>query len=310
MEALLEEVEASPVQTLEERPSAARRAVTALFFVNGMLLATWVSRIPAIEGLRGFNHAMFGLALLVVAAGAIVSMPIAGALSASIGTGRICQYSALTYCFVLPLLALIPSPAIWGLALFVFGAGHGALDVAMNAQAAAIEQRYHRSIMSSFHALFSIGGLTGAVTGGLLALGVVALCTMMGEGAMADWSAVYLKQTMGTSEGLAAVLALIGFACVGAGFATIVPMVFSAAGRSRGIAPGVAMATVTTMGYFGFLAGPPFIGITAELLGLRCALGIIAATSLLIVILSPALRGSGSSAKGILCLASRSHAAN
>jgi MFS family permease len=364
LEALLEEVEARPVQALEEPPSAARRAVTALFFVNGMLLATWVSRIPAIEGLRGLNHAMFGLALLVVAAGAIVSMPIAGALSASIGTGRICQYSALTYCLVLPLLALIPSPAIWGLALFVFGAGHGALDVAMNAQAVAIEKRYHRPIMSSFHALFSIGGLTGAVTGGLLAtlrmrpethfcliaavlgvtvlatfphllrfaeprivsskksltfrlpdrgliaLGVVALCTMMGEGAMADWSAVYLKQTMGTSEGLAAVLASIGFACVGAGFATIVPMVFSAAGRSRGIAPGVAMATVTTMGYFGFLAGPPFIGITAELLGLRCALGIIAATSLLIVILSPALRRDGSSAKGVLCLASRSHGPN
>ena len=146
---------------------------------------------------------------------------------------------------------------------------------------------------------------------------------------MADWSAVYLKQTMGTSEGLAAVgygafsiamaagrftgdwlsahfrpvnlvrgggllavtgmllalfaqhpvLALLWFACVGAGFATIVPMVFSAAGRTPGIAPGVAMATVTTMGYFGFLAGPPFIGFTAELLGLRCALGIIGATS-------------------------------
>jgi predicted MFS family arabinose efflux permease len=414
LEALLEEVEARPVQALEEPPSAARRAVTALFFVNGMLLATWVSRIPAIEGLRGLNHAMFGLALLVVAAGAIVSMPIAGALSASIGTGRICQYSALTYCLVLPLLALIPSPAIWGLALFVFGAGHGALDVAMNAQAVAIEKRYHRPIMSSFHALFSIGGLTGAVTGGLLAtlrmrpethfcliaavlgvtvlatfphllrfaeprivsskksltfrlpdrgliaLGVVALCTMMGEGAMADWSAVYLKQTMGTSEGLAAVgygafsiamaagrftgdwlsahfrpadlvrsggllavmgmllalfsqnavLALVGFACVGAGFATIVPMVFSAAGRTPGIASGVAMATVTTMGYFGFLAGPPFIGITAEQVGLRCALGIIAATSLLIVILSPALRRDGSSAKGVLCLASRSHGPN
>jgi hypothetical protein len=84
MEALLKEREARPVQVLEERPVAARRAVTALFFVNGTLLATWVSRIPAIEGLRGLNHATFGLALLVVAAGSIISMPIAGALSARI----------------------------------------------------------------------------------------------------------------------------------------------------------------------------------------------------------------------------------
>jgi hypothetical protein len=58
------------------------------------------------------------------------------------------------------------------------------------------------------------------------------------------------------------------------------------------------MASVTTMGYFGFLAGPPFIGFTAELLGLRCALGIIGATSLLIVMLAPALGGGWPSAKG------------
>jgi Major Facilitator Superfamily len=123
MEALLE-VEARRVQILEERPEAARRAVTALCFVNGMLLATWVSRIPAIERLRGLNHATFGLALLIVAAGAVISMPIAGSISARIGTGRICQFSALTYILALPLLALVPNPATWGLALFVFGAGH------------------------------------------------------------------------------------------------------------------------------------------------------------------------------------------
>jgi fucose permease len=328
-------------------------------------------------------------------------MPIAGALSARIGTGRICQFSTLTYCLALPPLALIPDPTIWGLALFVFGAGHGALDVAMNAQAVAIEKLYHRSIMSSFHALFSIGGLTGALMGGflatlgmrpethfclmavvlgctalatfphllpfaelpgsvsskekspfrlpnpgLLALGVVALCAMMGEGSMADWSAVYLQRSVGTSEGLAAVgygafsiamaagrftgdwlsahfrpvnlvrsggllavtglllallarhpvLALLGFACVGAGFATIIPIAFSAAGRTPGIPPGIAMATVTTMGYFGFLAGPPLIGFTAELLGLRCALGIIVATSSMIVMLAPVVGQGCSSA--------------
>jgi MFS family permease len=95
------------------------------------------------------------------------------------------------------------------------------------------------------------------------------------------------------------VLALLGFACVGAGLSTIVPMVFSAAGRIPGIAPGVAMASVTTMGYFGFLAGPPFIGFTAQLLGLSCAFGVIVATSLLIVMLAPAVGRGWSSTKGI-----------
>src|SRR5258708_13756568 len=128
MGALLEEVEAKPVQVLEERPVAARRAVMVLFFVNGTLLATWVSRIPAIEALRGLNHATFGLALLVVATGAIISMPIAGALSTRLGTVRICQFSPLTYCLALPLLALLPDPAISSLALFAFGPGNAHPD--------------------------------------------------------------------------------------------------------------------------------------------------------------------------------------
>ena len=71
-----------------------RRAVTALFFVNGALFATWVSRIPAIESLRDLNHATFGLALLIVALGALISMPITGAVSARIGTGQIWRFAS------------------------------------------------------------------------------------------------------------------------------------------------------------------------------------------------------------------------
>jgi hypothetical protein len=109
--------------------------------------------------LRGLNHATFGLALLVVATGAIISMPIAGTLSARIGTGRICQFSALTYCLALPPLALLPDPTIWGLALFVFGTGHGALDVAMNAQAVAI------GLAAAGYGVFSIAMAAGRFSG-------------------------------------------------------------------------------------------------------------------------------------------------
>jgi len=174
----------------------------------------------------------------------------------------------------------------------------------------------------------------------LVALGAVAFCIMMGEGAMADWSAVYLRQTTGASEALAAagyavfsvamaiarfsgdslsarlgpvlmvrlgsalaavgltlallhgapVSGLIGFAAVGAGFATIVPQVFSAAGRTPGMDPGPALATTTTVGYSGFLIGPPLIGFAAEAIGLRGALGLIVATSVVAIILAPNVR--------------------
>jgi hypothetical protein len=84
--------------------------------------------------------------------------------------------------------------------------------------------------------------------------------------------------------------ALIGFAAVGAGFATIVPQVFSAAGRTPGMDPGPALATTTTVGYSGFLIGPPVIGFAAEAIGLRGALGLIVATSLVAIVLAPNVR--------------------
>ena len=176
-------------------------------------------------------------------------------------------------------------------------------------------------------------------TGGLLALGAVALCVMMGEGAMADWSAVYLRSVLSTNESFAAagyaafsiamaagrffgdrasarigptnlvrwggllaamglslalvarhpLTALIGFALVGVGFATIIPMVFTAAGSVAGVAPGIALASVTTMGYFGFLVGPPLIGFVGELIGLPSALGIVVLASVAAVALAPAV---------------------
>jgi len=351
-----------------------------------MLFATWVSRIPVIESSRGLTHATLGLELFVLALGAMIAMPLSGLLSARLGSDQICRIALLLYAGTLPLLGLAPNITLFTLALFVFGLGHGALDVAMNAQAVSVEKSYRRPIMSSFHALWSTGGLVGAALGGsiaalglppalhfslaaallggvgitsfrhlqpnkpqetvnaidkaplfqlpsrgLLALGAIALCVMMGEGAMADWSAVYLRKILSTTEGLAATgyaafsiamatgrffgdrlaahfgpaalvrgsasfallglvlllstpyssIALLGFACVGIGFAPIVPMVFSAAGHRPGINPGVALASVTTLGYLGFLLGPPVIGFAAGLIGLHLALSLLLVSTLL-----------------------------
>ncbi|MES2571609.1 MAG: MFS transporter [Verrucomicrobiota bacterium] len=377
--------------------TTARLSVATLFFINGVLFASWVSRIPAVQSERGLNHAQLGLGLLVMALGALAAMPTAGWFSSRFGSRRVTQVTALACCASLPLLAIQAGPAFFAFALFVFGVAHGLLDVTMNAQAVAVEETYERPIMSSFHALFSVGGLVGAAFGAgiatagmapslhftgiallamicvalivfprlmengkaakplagvqarprfrwppgrLLVLGTVAFCVMMGEGAMADWSAVFLRRFAGTSDGVAAagyaafsiamalgrfsgdrlsarfgavvlvraggafaaaglslalawpqpIAALIGFAAVGAGFATIVPLVFSAAGRMPGLSPESALATATTIGYSGFLIGPPLIGFAAQAIGLRGALGIVVAMSILMVVLAPSLR--------------------
>ena len=79
-------------------------------------------------------------------------------------------------------------------------------------------------------------------------------------------------------------VSLLGFAAVGAGFSTVVPQLFTASGRVPGVVPEAGVTAVTTMGYLGFLVGPPLIGFAAELMGLRAALGLVVFTSALLVV--------------------------
>ena len=78
--------------TTPRLPTASRIAVAALFFVNGALIGNWVARIPAIKAGLGLNDGVFGLALLAMAGGALVAMPLAGGLSARFGSHRVTQY--------------------------------------------------------------------------------------------------------------------------------------------------------------------------------------------------------------------------
>jgi fucose permease len=87
-------------------------------------------------------------------------------------------------------------------------------------------------------------------------------------------------------------LGLIGFACLGAGTALVVPTVFSAAGRLPGLPPGVAIATASALGWIGFVCGPPLIGQLASIAGLRTALAVLPALALLVaaaIIRTPSL---------------------
>jgi predicted MFS family arabinose efflux permease len=371
----------------QSAPSAARLAVAGVFFVNGAVFANWVTRIPVIQQKLGLSNGALGVAILGMAVGALVSMPTMGWVLTRLESRSAIRITGLCYCATLPLLPLAPNLLTLVMTLVMFGAFNGAMDVAMNAQGVAVEQRYQRPIMSSFHGWFSVGGMVGASGSGVLAsvgvdpiphllgaalllgivtifasrrllstdidtvshepafavptrsllsLGVVSFCVLLGEGAMADWSAVYLRRTLGTGLGLAAAgysvfslamavcrftgdslsqrlgpvkmvrfggivaatglglsliiaqpfVAFIGFACAGAGFSTIVPIVLSAAGHTPGMPAGLSIAAVTTTGYFGFLSGPPLIGFVGDLLSLRSALGIVVILSATIAMLA------------------------
>src|SRR5215212_10946598 len=148
---------------------AARLAVLGIFFLSGFGFASWAVRIPAVQGRLDLGEGLLGVALLGMAAGSLVSMPLAGWLVSRLGSRPVVGATALAFFLALPLLAVAPSLALLVSALALAGASGGSLDVSMNAQAVAVEKGYGRPIMSSFHAAFSLGGLAGAALGGAVA---------------------------------------------------------------------------------------------------------------------------------------------
>ena len=143
---------------------AARSGVTAVFFLNGFLFGSLVARMPAIRDHAGVTNGELGIALASVAVGAVVAMPVAGALAARHGSRHVTR-GALALCSAVVLLPVLAT-SLPGLAaaFLVMGLAMGSLDVTMNAHGVAVERRYGRPILSGFHAAFSFGGLAGAAT--------------------------------------------------------------------------------------------------------------------------------------------------
>lgn len=371
----------------------ARWAVLVMFFANGALLANWLSRIPQIQANLAMSEGDLGLTLMGMAVGVLAALTLAGGLIGRFGSRTVTTANGVLLCLLLPFLALMPNAVALGVNLFLFGAAMSAMDVAMNAQGVDVERALGRSVMSSFHAAFSIGGFAGAALGAAMAylgigptlhfvmagtafmvlilltaprllptpteaepevggpafrlparvlwpLGVVAFCSAIGEGAMADWSAVYLKSVVGTTDSIAAIgfaafsitmtggrmlgdnlamrfgpatlvraggaaasagllLAillpqaapvLLGFAAVGAGLSIVVPLAFSAAGNVPNLPSGVGIAGVATIGYAGFLAGPPIIGLLAEATSLRVSMVLVLLLAGSLIVTASALR--------------------
>jgi len=287
----------------------ARWAVSTIFFINGLVLASWVSHIPAVKARHAISDGQLGLVLLSMAVGSVFALPLAGWLVSRFGSRRMTAFVAVGFCLTLSLPIISANVELLALSLMLLGACNGTLDVSMNAQAIEVERQYQRSIMSSFHGLFSLGGLAGATIAGLalwfgvtplqhlivttllalivvvsvfrrllpearqaesrhptfvkprgmlLGLGILAFLGLLAEGAMADWSAVYLHDVLRTDSATAA-----------AGFAACSLMM--AAGRFSGdrlanrFGPHQLLRISGTMAAIGLgsglLIGEPFLAI-------------------------------------------------
>ena len=110
---------------------------------------------------------MLGFALLGMAVGSLLGLPISGVLSSRFGSRKTATVAIFALLLATPLPLAAPNLPLFVIALALLGIANGAVDVAMNAHAVVVEQRFGRPIMSGLHALFSAGGLAGAAAAGL-----------------------------------------------------------------------------------------------------------------------------------------------
>jgi MFS family permease len=151
----------------------ARAPVTVVFVVLGLSTGTWAARIPAIKAGLNLSPGVLGLCLLGPAFGSVLTMPLAGAIMATVPPRRVVQCALLLLAGMLPLTTVVSAPWQLFLVLAGWGAGLGVVDVGMNLEGAAVQDRLGRRTMSGFHAAYSVGGLAGAGLGGIAAaLGV------------------------------------------------------------------------------------------------------------------------------------------
>ncbi|MFD7529214.1 MFS transporter [Streptomyces sp. NPDC059849] len=163
----------SGVSGVNDQFRRAQLAIAALFCFLGFQYATWASRLPAIKTRLDLTEAELGLLLMACGAGAAASFPLVAILMKRMGSRRLAVLSAVALSLLLLALSAAPNYPVALVVICCDGIAVGALNVAMNAQGAALEVTYQRTAMARLHATFSAGSLFAA----LLASGVNLLTT-------------------------------------------------------------------------------------------------------------------------------------
>jgi MFS family permease len=354
-----------------------RWAVSMFYFAMGLCFATWASRIPTIKSALNLSDGQLGSILFALPVGQLTMMYFSGKLVTKFGSHRILPVAISMYAFSLTNLGLAQNAWQLALALYLFGICSNITNISVNTQGIYTEGLFKRTIMSSFHGMWSLAGFTGALVGlGILALGlstythflivafialllvvsnfkflikaketiktekkkgfskpdktlvllgIIGFCSMASEGIMFDWSGVFFKDIvkvpgalvilgytsfmimmasgrffgdklinkfgrktvmqisgiMISSGFFTAVIfpyiipSMLAFMVIGLGVSTIVPTLYSIAGKHPTIPTGEALTAVSSVSFLGFLMGPPVIGYIAELSSLRFSFAFI-----------------------------------
>jgi fucose permease len=155
----------------EDRSTSRAVRATCITFVGlGVAIASWAGRIPQVKAQLGLATSQLGLLLLALAAGSLLSLPGAGPLVVRLGSRAALRGAALLAAIGLVIIALGSGGrvAVVAAGLVTLGLAAGVWDVAINVQGALVEQRAGRTLMSRFHAWYSVGAVAGALLGAVL----------------------------------------------------------------------------------------------------------------------------------------------
>jgi MFS family permease len=375
-------------------------ATAVVFAVNGSVIGSWISRLPATRDRLDADPRAIGLTLLMAGIGSLVAMPFVGRLAHRYSSGPVVVATACGTAVALVVASVTPTLVTTGAALFALGAANGSWDVAMNIQGSYVDRTVGRDYMPRYHASWSVGAIVAGAVGAwaaahavplvvhlggvalvaaavtvtivarwylddresapeaiasvddeplpvarprvltrrLVLIGVITLCGTLLEGSAHDWITLYLTDDRQLSPSTAA-LGFAGFATamalgrfagtpviarlgraravrIGGVAATLgvaltlalpgavgllvgillwglgTSLVFPAAMSSGGEQPGRAadsIAVVSTIGYGGFLIGPPLIGLLGQQVGIGHALWVLPVFGLAIALLAPAV---------------------
>jgi fucose permease len=146
-----------------------RWATTGVFFVNGAVIGTWVAQIPWIQERFDLSKSAMGLVLAGMSIAVVLAFPVVGQAVGKHGSERMTWMGGIACALAVNLAVLAPHPLLLVAGLFILGAASAAMDVSMNSHGVKVEKDLGRPIMSSLHAGWAFGGMTGAAFAALLA---------------------------------------------------------------------------------------------------------------------------------------------
>jgi MFS family permease len=196
------------IPTLPAPDRAARRAVTAVFLINGLTVSAFVARIPDVQRQLDIGEGALGTVLAALSVGVILGIVLSGRWVGRLGSQRLGFAGGMVSVIALPLVGATSDAVLAAVALAAVGFGTAILDIGMNAQGIGVERTYGRSIMVGFHGAWSVGALLGAVTGSWataqrvpvdLHLSVVAVCIALVLLVAIRWLRMADRATLGTA---------------------------------------------------------------------------------------------------------------